>query len=401
MQIKTIFLLFLLLISLFSFFGVEKTNAVAVNSWTIKEPMQKARGRLGVAVVDRKIYAIGGDSGYFFGQSPNTYSFLGTFQYESVNEQYDPELDEWTFKAPMPTPRYHFAVAVYQNKIYCIGGLTSCGNSSSVETGITEVYDPATDTWETKMSMPTSRLRLDANVVNGKIYVIGGHTFNNYTTMNLCEVYDPDTDSWTTKTVSPPYGIRTEASAVNGDRIYFLGTEKSPLPPYIDSFLEIYSPENDNWTVCGPAPIYDSKAVVGVTTGVFAPNRMHILFEDAHHVYDPETNNWTPSSSMIISRSYAGIAIIDDILYVIGGIILPQSDALIGELSPSNAIEQHIPHDYIPEFSSWIVFLLFLTISLVIIIYPKKLSKTQLGNGENPHFQKLACLDSSKTNLIF
>ena len=343
MKSFSLVLIFLVFVGSFSFFGFEKTKATDLDSWETKAPMKQARGRLGVAVVDGKIYAIGGDSGYFFGQSPNTYSFMGTFQYECINEQYDPELDEWTFKAPMPTPRYHFAIAVYQNKIYCFGGLTISGNSSGVETGTTEVYDPVTDTWETKTSMPTPRMRIDAHVINGKIYVLGGHTFTNYTTLNLCEVYDPTTDSWTTKTVSPPYDFRTEASAVIDDKIYFLGTKKSSVPPYIDSFLEIYSPENESWTVCGSAPLYDSSAVVAVTTGVFAPQRIHVLAEDTHYMYDPKTNNWTTSSSMIIFRSYAGVALINDTINVIGGIILPRSDALIAELSASNANEQHVP----------------------------------------------------------
>jgi hypothetical protein len=92
------------------------------NSWTSKAPMHEARSNLGVAVVNGKIYAIGG----------NTQSgIVGT------NEEYYPETEPWTYKTPMPTPRDGFGIAVYQNKIYCIGG---------VNCNATEVYDPATDT---------------------------------------------------------------------------------------------------------------------------------------------------------------------------------------------------------------------------------------------------------------
>ena len=69
-------------------------------------------------------------------------------------------------------------------------------------TNVNEVYDPTTDTWETKESMPTPRSDLRANVVNGKIYLIGGHDPNVHfkpgaSTHN--EVYDPATDSWSKK----------------------------------------------------------------------------------------------------------------------------------------------------------------------------------------------------------
>jgi len=70
----------------------------------------------------------------------------------------------------MPTARSGFAVAVFQNKIYVMGGeIVGTGF-----TGINEVYDPTTDSWETKTSMSTKRDNPVANTVDDKIYVIGG-----------------------------------------------------------------------------------------------------------------------------------------------------------------------------------------------------------------------------------
>jgi len=117
------------------------------NSWVEKAPMQVARANLEVAVVNGDIYAIGGntvtgeyniDQGFFKGINGGTVN---------TNEQYNPATDTWTFKAPMPTPRDSFAIAVYQNKIYCIGGRTSIPlYSPQTFTTANEVYDPATDT---------------------------------------------------------------------------------------------------------------------------------------------------------------------------------------------------------------------------------------------------------------
>jgi len=112
------------------------------DSWTTKAPMQQARGRLGVAVVNGKIYAIGGDIGSAYGY-PADFIYSGTGHVVGTNEEYDPATDTWTFKAPMSTPRQYFGVAVYQNKIYCIGGYT---NETNSVTGVNDVYDPATDT---------------------------------------------------------------------------------------------------------------------------------------------------------------------------------------------------------------------------------------------------------------
>jgi hypothetical protein len=101
--------------------ATEPVSATSPNFWAEKAPMQVARSGLGVAVVDGKIYAIGGTtysggSGDINGPLPSTGGTVGT------NEMYDPETDTWVFKRDMPTPRSNFGIAVFQNKIYCIGG---------------------------------------------------------------------------------------------------------------------------------------------------------------------------------------------------------------------------------------------------------------------------------------
>ena len=202
-------------------------DKVAENSWASKAPMHVARGGLGIASVDGKIYAIGGSSK----SGPSSpASIVGT------NEEYDPAMDAWTFRASMHTPRYDFAVAVCQNKIYCIGGYIANASSltGATRTGANEVYDPATDTWETKKPMPTPRSTLQANVVNDKIYLIGGFIDNNtspsrYSTTSLNEVYDPSTDTWTQKTPSPQMTYDF-ASTVFSDKIYvFCGRILQPV----------------------------------------------------------------------------------------------------------------------------------------------------------------------------
>jgi hypothetical protein len=55
-----------------------------------------------------------------------------------TNEEYNPTTDTWTTKASMPTPRIDFAITVYQGKIYCIGGTTDYYSYSNLN----EVYDP-------------------------------------------------------------------------------------------------------------------------------------------------------------------------------------------------------------------------------------------------------------------
>ncbi len=53
-------------------------------------------------------------------------------------------------------------------------------------------YDPATDTYETKASVPTPRTWSTAAVVDGKIYLIGGYSYGSPSgASDANEVYDP------------------------------------------------------------------------------------------------------------------------------------------------------------------------------------------------------------------
>jgi len=297
---------------------------VTENSGVPKASMQVARSSLGVAVVNGKIYAIGG------------YAENGVV---GTNEEYDPATDTWTFKKPMSTPRYGFATAVYQNKIYCIGGFTSDG-----ATGVNEVYDPATDTWETKTPLPTVRTGLKANVVNGKIYFIGGYVgdaSSGYSYLNLNDVYDPETDSWTTK-AEVPTAVSSVTSAVVDSKIYV-----------IMSYLnQIYDAATDTWSLGTPLP--DSLMMYAraeAATGVNAPKQIYVFGGGKTQVYNPETDSWTFGVDGPTDRYGFGVAVVNDLLYVIGGSTatyreFPETWMHPPEVTWHAANEQYTPFGY-------------------------------------------------------
>jgi len=138
-----------------------------------------------------------------------------------------------------------------------------------------EVYDPLTDTWENKTSMPTKRQRPIANVVNGKIYVMGGFQYRDLpppkTTIGLAvnEVYDPETDSWSTKTPIPTTSSGPTSATIN-NKIYVISGYKSDLN-------QIYDPESDTWSQGPPIPTPVCLAGAGATTSVMAPKRIYVI----------------------------------------------------------------------------------------------------------------------------
>lgn len=269
--------------------------------WTTKALMINTSGAVRAVTVDGRIYVF---------DNSNT-------------EQYEPKTDTWTQKTPMPTPRHFFAVATYQNKIYCIGGWISPG----VYTNVNEVYNPTTDSWETKTPMPTRRTGLDANTVNDKIFLIGGRIEDNETTVFLNDVYDPVTDSWTQKAPSI-YAVTSYASAALDGKIYVIGGQSDFVYGTSLGATQIYDVATDSWTLGHPAPAGIWQAGAGVTTGVAALKRIYVMGGiadfaegiDQNLVYDPEADTWTNATPIPHTCFNPAIANIDDMLYLLGGV---------------------------------------------------------------------------------
>jgi N-acetylneuraminic acid mutarotase len=293
----------------------------AENEWTAKSPMPTARGGLGVAVVNGKIYAIGG---------------LNNDTQLNVNEEYNPVTDKWATRASMPTARSGFAIAVYQNKIYCIGG--TVGDSDDLVsgfTGVNEVYDPVKNTWETKASMLTPRADLCASVVDGKIYLIGGKEYWGdepfYHELAVNEVYDPADNSWST--LSPmPIPAFGYASEVVNDKIYVIGGARE-FQEQLGNLTaiganQVYDATNNTWNSRASLPVTVSHAAACVTSGVTAPRRIYVVggfdqsnYSNATYAYDFERNVWSSGALMPTARAYLGLAVVDDALYAIGGFV--------------------------------------------------------------------------------
>jgi N-acetylneuraminic acid mutarotase len=283
------------------------------SSWITMTPMPTARGGFGIAVVSGKIYAIGGING---NNLP-----VGT------TEEYNPQTNQWTSMTSMPTPRSGFAVAVFQNKIYAIGGTGGTGFASN-----NEVFDPVSNTWETKTSMPTPRADLCASVVDDKIYLIGGKRYSNispfYNETNINEVYDPGNDTWSTAAPLPT-AVQGYSSVVLNDKIYVIGgsSESMSLPnTVISDANQVFDPGSGNWSTAASLPDVDSYGAAAATEGYMAPARIYCIggysneeFSSTVQVYFPENNSWNAAESMPTARSYLGVAVVNDVLYAIGG----------------------------------------------------------------------------------
>jgi N-acetylneuraminic acid mutarotase len=358
----------LILILCFSISSPSLVSA-AGDYWTTLMPMQQARAALGVVAVNSKIYAIGGSttSGSY---PPDIFAggFVGT------NEEYEIEMDMWSYRASMLTPRAHFAIAAYKNKIYCIGGAIGfrvderTGFNSYIPSGVNEVYDTVTNTWETKKPLPYPQMNLKAQEANGKIYVVGGaYTY----------VYDPEDDSWALKEQAP---VSHPWPVVLDDRLIVSG-EYSQLWGSAEQKILFYDTETDSWSEGKSSSIAVVQGAAGATTGMKAPQKVYVLglivetsFKTfINQVYDLQTDTWATASAMHTNRSDFGVAIVNDILYAIGGYLRSSSHVI-----PVDVSEQYTPVEYIPEFPSWVTFPLIIALALTVVFVRRKLRKREL-----------------------
>ena len=272
---------------------IVSASSATENTWEVKAPMPGPVEGGKAAVVNGKIYVIGG----------------------SANYEYDPVKDTWTAKKPMPTPRQWFGIAVCQNKIFTFGG-SIVNNGNPTYYAVNEVYDPATDTWQTKQPMPTIRLHLSASTIGNLIYLIGGITGEPiHEVLSLNEVYNVANDSWTTKEPMP-YPVDSDSSAVCAGKIYVIG----------GSSIQIYDSLNNSWSI-GTSMLSAQGAFVSTaTTGMNAPRKIYVIggfgynyLDDLVQVYNPENNTWGYGTRMPTARGTLTAAVVNDKIYAIGG----------------------------------------------------------------------------------
>lgn len=330
---------FLAASSMIAALSAFSSTSIAEDSWQTLAPMPTARRNFGVAVVDDKIFAIGGR---------NDGINLGT------NEMYDPVLNTWITKTSMPTPRIDFSIAVYESKIYVFGGISAPPANIVNICATTEVYDPATDTWETKALLPTPRLGASASVVSNKIYVIGGYQrydgfpYQGGSLKN--EVYDPETDTWTERTPIEydKYDFVRAVSVVDGNRICVIGGETGVIAPSGWSNLNrIYDTTNDTWTTATPIPVGVESAAGAISIGAFGSKRIYVFggFIDSSYepcnltqIYNPDKDVWVTGAQMSTPHAEFGVANVNDELYAIGGSSIHENSRLI-----SDANEKYLP----------------------------------------------------------
>src|SRR5919197_5290564 len=194
---------------------------INAKSWSKGPYLPTPRGALSATAVGPKIYAIGGARNPDY----STPELRPNVPVENVatNEVYDTASNTWAAVRPMLTARNHHGAALIDGKIYVVGGRIGStfiiGLSNNISTN--EVYDAAKDTWASVLGMPTPRSGIGVAVLDGRMHVLGGEAYLNdlVGTYRTHEAYDPKTTGWQRlpPMPTPRHGV---AVAEIGGKIY-------------------------------------------------------------------------------------------------------------------------------------------------------------------------------------
>lgn len=180
--------------------------------------------------------------------------------------RYDIANNSWAMRTFLSEDRGEAAGAVYDGKIYILGGR---GNGDDAKFADVEVYDPDTNTVSTFVAMDAHKRKFGAATIGDNIYSIAGCTSSDSATA-LCEVLNMTTQTWSS-IQSTPLSLYDNGVAAYGGKVYSVGGNRG-----------------------------------SVVTGVSV-------------FYDPDTNTWTSLSSMLNPRAVHALTEVNGALYAIGG----------------------------------------------------------------------------------
>lgn len=251
----------------------SNTNSFAVGSfelgWRARQPMPTSRLGPASAVLDNRLYVMGGlsyhgvldlcqvydpltDSWHQIDFMPIRRAYASAVDYQgkiyvlggealgqkiSVVNSYDPQLDRWSQLEPLPTGRSRFGAGVHGDRIFTFGGYQSDGAIYR--------YDITANEWQQVGTLPKPRDGMSVTAHSGLFYLIGGSHPDNFWLTDVT-VYDPATGAISNR-ASMPSARRDHRASLIGDKIYITGGMNAIGPHIFFSSVEVYDIANDTW----------------------------------------------------------------------------------------------------------------------------------------------------------
>ncbi|MEI7981296.1 MAG: kelch repeat-containing protein [Bacteroidota bacterium] len=182
----------------------------------------------------------------FFGYALNNKGYMGTGTYGGINsflgdwQEFDPVLNTWTQKAPLPMPFKGGAGFAAGNF-----GYAATGANDAMFIADTYEYNAIGNNWSTKAPFVMVRLYSTGIGAGNSGYIIGGYDVTALP-MNDCWEFNQAANTWTQRASLPASAARYYATgfSVNGKVYIFGGTDGNN---FLHDLWE-YNPASNTWT---------------------------------------------------------------------------------------------------------------------------------------------------------
>ena len=179
------------------------------------------------AVYQGNIYLVGGEGDWGY----------STTVYHAVVNELTGQLGPWIAERPFPISLTDHRTVVWNNVLYVIGGVQTypvaipAEPSKAVYYSIINPVDGSLGPWTRTTDIPKPTMDFGAVAVNGKIYIMGGYTFDTaYHSTQYSDVYhsiilaDGSLDTtWKAVIVPLPEPLRQHAAGLSNGRIVVVG----------------------------------------------------------------------------------------------------------------------------------------------------------------------------------
>lgn len=241
-------------------------------------------------------------------------------------DRYDPSNNIWETVTQAPVEMHHFQPVVYDRKIYIIGAFTCC---YPLETTLQDIhiFDPATNTWSTEGTMPTSRLRGSAGTFtyNNKIYVVGGNTAGHSGgAVPWFDEYDPATGNWRVLPDAPNARDHVAVAMVGTKLVAAAGRQSNIGAGNTVAATDVYDFSENKWILSSHDVPTERAGTMAVTFNdmVYVIGGESTSLTTAHptvEVFNPTNGTWRGLENMITPRHAGGAALIGSDLHVFTG----------------------------------------------------------------------------------
>lgn len=256
--------------------SVERYDPTS-RKWSLVAPMSSRRREAAAAVLDGKLYVVGGTA-------------LAHLL------RYDPQTNEWTTLAPMGSSRCGHALVALDGKLYALGGY----NGAQKQLQTAEVYDPKLDQWAAIASMGAKRYGVAAAALDGALYAAGGSDSKDQATRTV-ERYDPVADRWTA-IASMRVEREWHGLAVLNDELYVAGG----VGPDCKT-MERYDAAANAWSDAASMTMSRSKFGMAALGGKLIAAGGESA-DSCAESYDPATEAWAPIATMNVGRTFCAVA---------------------------------------------------------------------------------------------